>query len=239
MVLKYNDPYGNRKYAQLKGDKADAYFNIEFSEAVIHKTNEGYVLFGQVDKYDGIVRSFKPENPITPGLCIVPLYKQEYEVRKKNKDESWSSEKMQPSVFEKLLCERIEAYDGDWMPHNASIKGRIVHVPDAMLEHRDKAGQEGFVADNAVIEQIDSTGKIPDYTPSTSGGQRRSYGGDTLLSPVEKLAFIKKQMEEDVKDLIYKQGQCLADLTDQIIKEHSDNENFIQIYFDLLIACVR
>ena len=55
----------------------------------------------------------------------------------------------------------------------------------------------------------------------------------------EKVAFIVKQMELDVKDETYKQGQSLADLVDRLIKEHSDNENFIQIYFDMLIACVR
>ena len=55
----------------------------------------------------------------------------------------------------------------------------------------------------------------------------------------EKVAFMVKQMELDVKDETYKQGCSLADLTDQLIEEHSDNENFIQIYFDMLIACVR
>ena len=39
MTIKYNDPYGNREYAQLKGDKSDAFFKIVFDEATLHKTD--------------------------------------------------------------------------------------------------------------------------------------------------------------------------------------------------------
>lgn len=239
MVIKYNDPYGNRKHAQLKGDKRDSYFKLVFSEATVHKTDEGYILFGQIDEYQGVVRSFKPENPITPGLCIVPFYNQEYEVRKKGTDGNWTSEKMQPSIFEKIFCDRIQKFESEWSAYNVSIKGHVTHVPDPMLEGQDKTAREDFVCNNVLMEQIDSTGKLPDYTPSVSGGQRKSYGGYKGVSMEDKLAFIHKQMEEDIKDLTFKKGQCLADLTDQMIKEHSDNPNFLEIYFDILLACVK
>ena len=239
MVIKYNDPYGNRKYAQLKGEKHDAFFKIVFSEAVIHKTDEAYILFGQVDEYQGIVRSFKPENPIAPGLCIVPIYGQEYEVRKKDKDGNWSSSKVQPSLFEATLYELIKNNEDDWMPHNASIKGQITHVPDTMLASQDKASRESFVSNNVEIEQIDSTGKIPDYTPSTTGGQRKSYGGYQKVTMEDKLVFIKKELVDSIESNTISVDDSLGKLVHVFNDEHDDDENYQQLYFDLLMSIVR
>ena len=46
MTVKYNDPYGNRKHAQLKGDRTDSYFKIIFDEATLHETDEITSLLG-------------------------------------------------------------------------------------------------------------------------------------------------------------------------------------------------
>lgn len=239
MVIKYNDPYGNRKYAQLKGDKGDSYFKIVFSEAVIHKADDGYVLFGQVDEYQGVVRSFKPENPIQPGLCIVPFYSQEYEIRKKDKDGSYSAQKMQPSIFEKTLCSLVSDYQEEWMPYNASIKGHIAHIPDSMLSGQDATGVINFVQNSVSYEQIDSSGNIPDYDPSSSGSYQKSYSGYKRASIEDKLAFIKKELCDSIKASGFTSEAPLGSLVSAFNSEHQDDENYVQLYFDLLVSIIR
>ncbi len=86
MTVKYLDPYKDDKYGKLKGDKSEAYFGVTFKEAVVHKTDDAYIIAGYATSYKGITRSFKPEQSLTPGLCAVPIYGKEYEIRKKDKD---------------------------------------------------------------------------------------------------------------------------------------------------------
>ena len=239
MTIKYNDPFGNRKYAQLKGDKRDSYFKVEFSEAVVHKTDESYILFGQMDTYQGVVRSFKPENAITPGLCIIPFYGQEYEVRKKDKEGNWSSEKIQPSVFEKTLFDIIKADEDIWMPFTASIKGFITHIPDSMLSNLEGEALTAMVSNNVMYEQIDASGNIPDYTPTTTGGQRKSYGGYQKVTMEDKLAFIKKELIDSVSTESLSTNDSLCKLMRQFCIENNEDETFQQLYFDLLMSIVR
>ena len=239
MTVKYLDPYKNDPYGKLKGDKSEAYFKVEFSEAEVHKAEDSYILAGKFTSYSGVVRSFKPENPIESGYCALPIYGQEYEIRKKDKDGNWTGDKIQPSIFEKALYDLISANEDTWMPHGASIKGSFTHVPNGMLQALDANTLMLQVASNVPIEQIDSTGSLPEYKVYSGGGQRRAFGGYKGVTMEEKIAFLKKQMEEDVKSDMFKGGQCLADLTEQLIKEHADNPNFIEIYFDMLIACVK
>jgi hypothetical protein len=239
MVVKYLDPYKDDPYAKLKGDKAETFFKVEFSEAQIHKADDCYILAGVFDSYFGIVRAFKPENPITKGLCALPIYGKVYEIRKKDKNGNWISEDIEPSTFEKALYDAIAANEDFYLPHNASIKGSFSHIPNPMLQGKDANTLVEEVLKNVPIEEIDASGNLPEYKVPTGGGQRRSQGGYRGVTMEEKIAFLKKQMEEDVKSDMFKGGQCLADMTDQIIKEHADNPNFIEIYFDLLIACVK
>ena len=239
MTIKYNDPYGNRKHAQLKGDKSEAFFKISFDEGRFYKQDDGYILWAYITEYQGVVRSFKPENPITEGLCAVPFYSQEYEVRRKDKDGNWQSEKQQPSLFEVKLCEHIKGNENFYTSTDTALKGFITHIPNAMLSMHDKEALKLQIDQNFAPVQIPTTDKLPAFEVSSNSNQRRGYGNYQKVTMEDKVAFIKKTMEEDVKSHIHKQGQCLADLTDQIILEHQDNENFIQIYFDLLMACVR
>ena len=239
MPIKYNDPYGSRKYSQLKGDKSDSYFKLVFSEAAFHKTDEGYTLFGFVDEYQGVIRSFKPEAPILPGLCIVPFYGQEYETRKKDKDGNWDSEKVQPSLFENTLCDLIKEYEDVWMPHNASIKGQITHVPDGMIASQSQEDRINFVSNNVSIEQIDSTGKIPEFTPYTPTSGRKSYGGYKGVSMEDKLSFIKKELVDSIRESTITADDSLGVLTEMFCKEHEGDENYQQLYFDLLISIVK
>ena len=82
-------------------------------------------------------RSFKPENPIEPGLLAIPLYNKEYEIRKKVKDE-WTSEKIQPSLFEQATVAMIAAHKDEWVGEDKAVSGQIVHLPDGMVEDLDK-----------------------------------------------------------------------------------------------------
>ena len=239
MTIKYNDPYGKREYAQLKGEKKDSFFKVTFDEATLHKADDSYILYGFITEYQGVVRSFKPENPILPGICAIPFYGQEYEVRRKDKDGNWSSEKEQPSKFEAAIYRHLEANDAVLVGHDRTFSGYISHLPNAMCEGMTETAIAPLVVQNLQLNKISGTGKVPAFTPSVGGGQRKSYGGYKNVSPEDKVAFIISQLTEDVKHVDWKSGKTLAELTDQIIREHVDNENFISIYFDMVIACVR
>ena len=239
MTVKYNDPYGKREYARLKGDKKDTFFKISFDEATLHKTDDSYILYGYITEYQGIVRSFKPQDPILPGICAVPFYGREYELRFKGTDGNYNTEKIQPSIFEAELHRYLGNNEDKFFQYKSVFKGSITHIPNMMLASYQGQSLTDFVVNNIQLEQTELTDKLPPFSPPTSfkkGGSSWKSFGATME---EKVAFLVKQMELDVKDERYKQGRSLADLTDQLIKEHSDNENFIQIYFDMLIACVR
>lgn len=239
MPVKYNDPYGKREYAVLKGNKDDCFFKISFDEATLHKTDEAFYLYGNITEYQGVVRSFKPENPIQPGLCAVPFYGQEYEIRRKKGDNDWETIKQKPSIFEAALYRHFLENEAFFAGTGAAITGYISHLPDAMCQGMNDASLKPLITSNSSINSISPTGKIPAFTPLTGGGQRKSYGGYKSVSPEEKIAFLIKQIKEDIKHVDFKGEKTLAELTDQLIIEHVDNENFIQIYFDMLIACVK
>ncbi len=239
MTVKYLDPYKDDKYGKLKGDKSESYFGVTFSEAVVHKTDDAYIIAGQVTSYKGITRSFKPELPLNPGLCAVPIYGKEYEIRKKDKDNNWTSEKITPSLFEKALYREISVDEDNWMPHNAALSLELTHVPNGMCGGKNEAEIATFVCGNIKLAQVDLSGSLLDYKPPSGGGQRKAGGKSWGLSPDQRMEFIKKQLQADIKADGYKEGCTLAELVDQMLLEHADNENFITIYYDLLIACVK
>lgn len=239
MTIKYNDPYGKREYAQLKGDKSDAFFKIVFDEATLHKTDDAYIFYGNITEYQGVVRSFKPENPIEPGICAIPFYGQEYEVRSKDKDGNWQSIKQQPSIFEVALYKHLLTNESVYIADNKSVSGEIAHLPNAMCQGFNEQSLAALLTSNVKLTSIPSTGKIPAFEPPSNNYKSKGYGGYKSVSPDEKIAFIVKQLEGDVKHVDWKSGKTLAELTDQIILEHSDSENFISIYFDMIMACVR
>lgn len=239
MTVKYLDPWKDDKYGKLKGDKSEAYFAVEFSEAVVHKTDDAYIIAGHVTAYTGITRNYKPENELTPGLCAVPIYGKEYEVRKKDKDGNWISEKIAPSIFEKTLYQIIAADEDIWIPREAAISGKLTHVPNGMLAGQDEAQLKGTVSGNNVFTQVDLSGKLPEYAPPTGGGQRKGYSKSYGVSPDEKLAFIIKTLKADTINAATKESNSLAVLTEQFLVEHPEDERFSELYFEVLMACVR
>ena len=205
----------------------------------MHKTDEGFILYANITEYQGVVRSFKPENPLTPGICAVPFYSQEYEVRKKDAAGNWISEKEQPSKFEIAICKNFAESENQFIGEGKALSGHITHLPDAMCMNLDDAAIPPLSEQNALLTPLAATGKIPEFKPPYSGGQRKSGSWGKSVSSEDKVTFLIKQLTEDIKHVDWKSGKNLAELTDQMIVEHADNENFIQIYFDMLMACVR
>ena len=54
-----------------------------------------------------------------------------------------------------------------------------------------------------------------------------------------KGAFLKKQMIADIRDASFKEEHTLASITKQILEESADNEPFLNIYFEMLMAVIR
>jgi hypothetical protein len=239
MVVKYLDPYKDDPYGKIRGDKADAYIKIIFDEAKVYKADDSYVLAAYVTNYQGVVRSFKPENPLTPGLCAIPIYGQEYEIRQKDKDGNWTGVKYQPSKFEKALYENIKTHESIWMPDGQGIKGEISFMPDGMCATMDTPTLDGLVAGNSMKEYVPLSGKLPAYTLPVSNFQRKTGGKSYGLSPEERIAFIKKQVCEDLAASGFTTENSLPLLISQMIAEHPMDTDLVQIYFDTLTACAR
>ncbi|NJL51412.1 MAG: hypothetical protein HC930_02905 [Hydrococcus sp. SU_1_0] len=239
MVVKYLDPYKDDLYGKLRGDKSDTYCKATFDEANVYKTEDSYVIAAYVIAYEGITRNYKPENPLTPGLCAIPVYGKEYEIRRKD-GENWVSDKVQPSKFEQALYKNIEAHESIWMPSNAAISGSITFLPDGMLASMDDATIAGMVAANSQTNPTSPTGKLPVYTPPAAGGQRKGYGGKSYgLSPGEKILFLKKQICSDIAASGFTVENSLPLLISQVNVEHPMDAEQVQTYFDLLTACIK
>ncbi len=239
MTVKYLDPYKDDPYGKLKGDKAESYLKVSFDEAKVYSTGDSYVVAAFVTAYSGIVRSFKPADPLTPGLCAIPIYGQEYEIREKDFSGTWNSVKYQPSIYEKALYDHIKVHEAFFIPPSGGIKGELTFVPNGICASMDEAALNALVATNVKTQVIDLSGKLPEYTPPSSYAQRKTGGYSKGASMDEKLVFLKKQMVADIRESTFTVEDTLAEITDRILKEHSDNQAFIDIYFEMLMAVIR
>ncbi len=239
MTVKYLDPYKDDLYGKLRGDKAETYFKIDFDEARVYQTDDAYILTAFVTAYSGIVRNYKPENPLTPGLCAIPIYGQEYEIRQKDKDGNWTGVKYQPSVYEKALYENIKTHETFWMPQGEGIAGSITFLPNGMCATMDAPTLAGLVAANSQTNSVPLTGKLPAYTPPSNNAQRKGGGKSWGMSPDDRLTFIKKQLCEDIAASGFTAENSLPLLIKQLIAENPMDTDLVQIYFDTLTACTR
>ena len=239
MTVKYLDPYKDDPYGKLKGDKADTYFRIEFDEAKVYSTDDAYIIAAFVTNYSGVVRSFKASEALLPGLCAVPIYGQEYEIRQKDSNGNWQGTKYQPSVFEKALYDHIKVHESFLMPPSGGIKGHIGFVPNGICASMDEAALNALVATNIATTVIDLSGKLPEYTPPSGGGFKKNSSYSKGASIEEKLAFLKKQMAIDIEDTSFTEEDSLATLTKRIHTENEDCDGFSDIYFEMLMAIIR
>lgn len=238
MVVKFLDPFNDDKYGKLRGDKSDSYFKVTFSEAKVHKTDDAYIIAGQVTAYEGITRSFKPELPLEPGLCAVPIYGKEYEIRRKD-GEKYVSDKFNPSIFELYVYKWIEAHQDIWIGDDRFISGSIIHPPNGMLASLDGSSITDMLATNMTFKDVTPTGILLPYEPPKTYGGSRGGGKSYGLPPSEKFTFIKKQLATDIQSGLYSDDMSLLALIGQLLVENPLEQDVTQLYFDCLLACVK
>jgi hypothetical protein len=238
MSVKFLDPYKDDPYGKLRGEKQDTYFKVAFDEAKVHPIDNGYMLAAWVTNYSGIVRSFKPEQPLEAGLCIIPIYNSEYETRLKVLN-FWTNVKHQPSLYEKNLCDLIKSNETSWVGEGIVIKGEITFMPDDMLFNQPDTFQKQLVQQNTKVELGVLSGKLPAYTPPSNNAQRKSSGYSKGASLDEKLVFVKKEFIAFLDDGISSESDSLGILTLKIKEATGEDEAFLTLYFDMLMAVVR
>ena len=239
MTVKYLDPYKDDPYGRLRGEKAETWFSVNFDEAKVYPIDNGYILAGFFTGYSGVVRNYKVNEPVLPGLCALHLYNGEYESRVKDDNGNWGTVNCQPSKYEKALCSVIDANKDTWMPEEKGIGGEISFSPDQMVQSMDENALRAFIDSTVKIEIVTLSGKLPEYKLPSTGNYKKSSGKSWGISPDEKLTFIKTELIDSIAASGFTLENSLGCLTDQMILEHKDNENFLVIYFDMLKAIVR
>ena len=167
------------------------------------------------------------------------IYSQEYELWEKGDDGKSKPVKYQPSKFEKALATSIDANKSAWMPEGKNIGGEISLSPDAQVSSFRTEDLSSFVTNSCKIEPIGSSGKLPEYTPPSTGAYKKGSGKAYGVSPEDKLAFIKKELCSSIAASWAKEDASLGLLVEQMITEHKDDETFLAVYFDLLKATVK
>ncbi|MDJ0690441.1 MAG: hypothetical protein QNJ41_18270 [Xenococcaceae cyanobacterium MO_188.B32] len=224
------DAYKDIKYARLKGEKNEVFFNVEFDEGKFYPTDNGYVLMANVIKYTGVVRAYKPELPIETGVCAIPFYSNEYELWEKDKEGKSSPRKCQPSLYERNLCAHIALE----FPEDKYFKGSISFLPDVQLTNLTDEDVINTIKRNCLLEEVAPSGNLPEYQATSSTYKKTN--GYNRLTPADKATWVKKELCQSVKESGYNEEMSLADLTEQFVVEHQENETFLALYFDLLKA---
>jgi hypothetical protein len=238
MNVKYLDPYKDDKYGKLRGDKSESYFKLTFREAKLYTTDDAYILAGEVTSYQGITRNYKPEQALERGLCAVPFYCKEYEIRRKD-GEAWVTDKIKPSKFEVAVYQWIDANKSTWSSSGDVISGDITHIPDGMCEGKDKDTLITMLAGFIDLRGATGTGNLPAYEPPKSYAPSRGGGRSGGLSPDEKMLFLKKQIASIVESSLYSEDMSLFALIEQMLVENPMEKDSTQLYFDCLLGCVR
>jgi hypothetical protein len=238
MVVKFLDPYKDDKYGKLRGDKSDCYFKVTFAEAKVYKTDDAYIIAGHTSGYEGIMRSYKPELPLEFGLCALPIYGQEYEIRRKDGD-NWVADKIKPSIFELAAYKWIKEHELDWID-DKTISGSFTSPPDGMVASMDTAGLNNMVMLNLSFEDIQPTGSLEPYEPpktygANGKGGTRSYG----MQPSEKYDWIKKQLVADIISPAITGNESMIKLIEQVLIEQPMENDVSSTYFDCLLACIK
>ena len=228
--VRYLDAYKDAEYGNLRGDKSDVYFKVEFDEGKFYSTDDGLALIAHVTEYKGIVRAFKPELDLEPGFCYIPLYNKEYELWEKDKTGKKNPVKHQPSVFEKnlpsyLQFEYLDAIDDG----SKSVKGSIAFLPNDQLAGLSDDALITQIKNNCRLELIESTGTLPQYKPYVSTYKKGNFN----LSPQDKLSWLKKELCSSITDSGCNEEMSLIDLTEQIVSE-AKNDNTLAIYVDFI-----
>ena len=183
-----------------------------------------------VTKFTGVIRAFKPEEPLDGGICAIPIYQHEYEEWEKDKSGKSSPKKVEPSLWEQNLVSHL-AFDIDLDKH---YKGSITFLPDAQLTNLSDKELSDLLVKNCHLEEVKSTNTLPEYQEFTGSYKKNGYN---RLTPQDKLIFVKKELCDGISDRGCNEEMSLADLTEIFIKEREkQGETFLALYFDLIKA---
>ena len=243
MPLLYLDPWKNRKFARLKGDKACEYARIAFSEAKFYKHENSYVLAGQFDSFLGVAHAFNPTQALNPSLCEIPIYSEAYESREKKAGTGTNGVKaeyetitIQPSIAEKLLYQHIEDNPTKYLQDGKALKGAITLHPDSDYEGKIGLAKLNFLLSQFSTEVIDSSGKYPDWEVPKSYSKGSYNNFSKGISLEDKQAFLRKELASTIAEDGYGADSSLpiAAYVHKIIQDNQDNERFLALYFDLI-----
>lgn len=247
MAILYNDPWKDRKFGKLKGDKKDEYLKVLFDEAKLYKHENSYVLAGEFTAYMGVTHAYNPTTPPSPGLCELPIYGSDYEIRQKKTGTGTNGTKSEyetvtltPSIAEKLFYDQIENNPATYLQDGKSLKGSLTLHPDIDYLNRSDEDRLNYFLSNNSIEIIDESGKLLTWEapkPFNKGGYN---GYNNRISLEEKVSFLKKELASTVGEDNYSSDKQLpiAAYVHKIVEENSDNEPFIVCYFDLLNSLI-
>ena len=189
MVQTYLDPYKEAKYGKLKGKKQDDYLKVEFKEGKFYPVDEGYILIADVTKYKGVVRAFKPEVPLEPGMCAIPIYKTTYEIwEKKDKDSKAAPVKCEPSVFERNLANHLSMI----VDEKKSYKGAIAFLPDDQILDLSPEELVSNIERNCQLAETEVTGILPEYVAPSGNSYKKN--GYSKVTPEDKTKWLKKEL---------------------------------------------
>ena len=237
-MLLYQDPWKDDPYGKLKGDKSQAFSRLVFEEGKFYKTDNAYIIAGKITQYTNVVRSYKPELGIMPGLCAVPIYGEEYEIRRKDDSGKWVGDKTQPSAFEQALYKRIKGEEKVWLDENINWEGQLSFVPNMMLENNTQEQIDQLIDANCLLQGMTPTGNLPAYSPPKTYRGNSSSGKTYGMSPEQKLEWFKKQIKDDTTLGAQPSTNSLIDIVDAYYQENKEREASVAITIDILGECL-
>lgn len=238
MQVNYLDPYKDDKYGKLRGDKREAFIRVDIEEAKVYKTDDAYILAAMVNDYKGVIRSYKPELELKKGLCAIPIYGSEYEIRRKDKDGNYVTDKIQPSIFEKALYDFIAAHESDWLKDDENLAGTLTFVPDMLVEGSNQDKLQEQIDENCQLEGIIPFGDLPEYTPPKKWNNSNGSKGFKSISPEEKLKFITDEISKLVPAEAKTSELNLVDLVRTFYEEYSDEPEIANDCLKIFTACI-
>ncbi len=239
-MLLYTDPWKDDPYGKIQGEMVNVWSKLTFEEAKLYKHDDAYILAGYFHApLLGVTRKFKPENAIDSGLMSVTIHSQDYQVRKKNDEGKYETVTYKASIHEKLLYQHITDNPSQWLDPNQNLKGAITFLPD---DNYKGQSNPQLPMGSCEIEQIEPTGKLPQWQPPKSKSNS-NWGNGKGISLEDKTIFLRKELTETILDdsfkAVIKDETPLSYLITKVVEERQKEETFLVVYFDLLKALLE
>lgn len=245
MTLFYSDPWKDNKFGKIKGDKKDSFARIFFEEVRIYKHESSYVLAGQLLSVMGVPRSYKPENPIQPGLVELYLYNEPYEVRQKKPGSGGNGQKAEyetitetPSIIEKHFYQHIQDNPSKYLAEDKALSGSITFMPDIDFQDKSEDTAKEIAIANLALQPREISGNYPIWEAPKpySKSSYSSYSKGASID--EKINLLKKELASSIAETSFKENldMPLAAYMHKVISDNFENREFLQAYFALLRA---